>query len=395
METKKEDTWCVLPWIHLCVRPDNVLKPCCRYLSQSPTNELGVNLHDIEQVGVNAMNVDKYRDIRRKMLSGERLPGCQKCYTQEEHPDLKDRHSMRKFLNHRYAHVDRNSLTEEFEKLRYIEMSIDNICNLQCKMCSSMFSSKLINRDKFFGNVVHKKLEPNFLKLDKMDIHHLEYVKILGGEPFITPNFIRFLDYLAERSNPENITLEIITNGTSLPSVEVLDRLNLFKMNFINISLDSYGKTNDYQRWGGSYETTFNNAAEYNKLLDKVYVSFHSVVSILNANELAQTIDFVRDKNNYHISVDFVREPEHLSMLYAPPEYIDWVLEKNRGNFTAYRLIETFTRKSSYNHKHWGDFLDNLTKLDSYYGTKLEDYNPDLAEFLHANKYRINPEVYQ
>lgn len=391
MENKKEDTWCVLPWIHLCVRPDNVLKPCCRYLSQSPTNELGVNLHDIEQIGVDAMNVDKYKDIRRKMLAGERLPGCQKCYTQEEHSDLTDRRSMRKFLNYRYSHVDRSTLTEEFDALRYIEMSIDNICNLQCKMCSSMFSSKLINRDKFLGNVVHKKLEPNFLKLDKMDISRLEYVKILGGEPFITPNFVKFLDYLADRSNPENITLEIITNGTSLPSQEVVDRLNRFKMNFINVSLDSYSRSNDYQRWGGSYETTFNNAREYGKIFDRVYISFHSVVSILNSNDLAKTIAFIRDENNYHISVDFVREPEHLSMLYAPREYIEWALDKNRDNFTAYRLIETFTKKAEFNQAYWSEFLTNLDKLDSYYGTRLEDYNPELAEFLLANKYRNNP----
>lgn len=391
MDKPQNDTWCVLPWIHLCVRTDNILKPCCRYLSQSPTNELGLKLDDISEHGSDAMNVEKYKDIRRKMLAGERLPGCQKCYTQEEHSDLKDRHSMRQFLNYRYSHVKRDQLTEEFESLRYIEMSVDNICNLQCKMCTSMFSSKLINRDRFLGNPVHKKLEPNFRKLDKMDLSKLEYVKILGGEPFITPNFVRFLDYLCERSNPANIMLEIATNGTSLPGDDVLERMNRFKMNYINVSLDSYAKSNDYQRWGGSFETTFNNAQTYGKIFDKVYITFHSVVSVLNANDLATTIDFIRDKNHYHISVDFVRDPEYMSLLYAPPSYIEWILKENQWNFTAYRLIETFTNRASYDPARWLDFIDKIDVLDRYYGSSLDDYNPKLAAYLELNKYRAIP----
>lgn len=393
MDDNKQDTWCVLPWIHLCVRTDNVLKPCCRYLSQSPTNELGVSLDDVERIGVAAMNVDKYKDIRRKMLAGERLPGCRKCYTQEEHKDLTDRLSMRMFLNSRYEHVKRENLTDEFESLRYIEMSIDNICNLQCKMCNSMFSSKLINTDKFMGDIVYKKLEPNFSKLDNMDLTNLEYVKILGGEPFITPNFIKFIDYLCERANPENISLEIATNGTSLPNEEVISRMNRFKMNYINVSLDSYSKANDYQRWGGSYEITFNNAQQYWKIIKNVYVSFHTVISILNSNHLANTLDFLIDQHKYHVSVDFVRQPEHQSMLYAPQTYIDWAMDRNKGNFTAYRLMQTFTKQASFDEQYWNEFLDRLEKLDVYYGTRLEDYNPELADFLEANKYRINQKV--
>ena len=392
-ETKNnagQDTWCVLPWIHLCVRPDNVLKPCCRFISRSPTNELGVSLNDLESVGADSMNVDKYKNLRRKMLANEKLPGCQKCYTQEQHSDLTDRSSMRRFLNERFNHVRKDNLTDQFESVRYIEMSIDNICNLQCKMCSSLFSSKLINRDQFLGNIVHKKLEPNFLKLDKMDLSNLEYVKILGGEPFITPNFLKFLDYLAERSNPENITIEIASNGTTLPSQDVLECMRRFKMNYINVSLDAYGKSNDYQRWGGSYETTFDNAKEYKRLLQsKVYVAFHTVASLLTANELSKTINFLKGEHNYHVSVDFVREPEYLSLLYAPKDYISWVLDKNKDNFIAYRLIENFTSKTQLRDQYWTEFLGYVSTLDGYYNTLLEDYNPELAEFLHENKYRV------
>ena len=225
------------------------------------------------------------------------------------------------------------------------------------------------------------------------DLGKLEYVKILGGEPFITPNFIRFLDYLSERSDPKNIILEIATNGTSLPSRDVLERMNRFKMNYINVSLDSYARSNDYQRWGGSHEVTFKNAQEYGKIFDNVYVTFHSTVSVLTANDLSTTINIIRDTHGYHVSIDFVRDPEYLSMLNAPRSYVEWVLDKNRQNFTAYRLIETFTKKSAFNESIWTEMLDNIEKLDGYYGTKLEDYNPDLASYLESHGYRTTSKV--
>jgi sulfatase maturation enzyme AslB (radical SAM superfamily) len=184
--------------------------------------------------------------------------------------------------------------------------------------------------------------------------------------------------------------LEIVTNGTSIPGEDVITRMNRFKMNYVNVSLDTYSKANDYQRFGSSHEVTFNNAQAYWTVFKNVYVSFHTVISTLNSNELASSLDFLIDKHKYHVSVDFVREPEHQSMLYAPPSYIDWALDKNKGNFTAYRLLETFTKQASYDEGYWEEFLERLEKLDTYYGTRLEDYNPELAEYLVANKYCIN-----
>ena len=161
------DTWCVLPWIHMCVRTNNTLKPCCRYMSNSPTEELNTSLDDIHSMGTDALNSNTSMLIREKMLAGKKLSGCKKCYSQEEHTDLKDRQSLRQYMNDRFVGITKDNCTTAFDSLRYIEMSIDNICNLQCKMCTSMFSSRLINRDKMLGEPVHKKLEPNFNKFPK------------------------------------------------------------------------------------------------------------------------------------------------------------------------------------------------------------------------------------
>ena len=382
------DAWCVLPWVHLCIRTDNILKPCCRYLSEAPTNELGINLDMIQSNGVAALNNTKFSAIRKKMLAGERLAGCKKCHIQEDHYKDTGRPSMRMTLNARFNSVTPNVCSTEFHSVRYIEMGIDNICNLQCKMCSSMFSSRLINRDTVLGNPVYKKLEPNFQKLDNVDLSNLEYVKILGGEPFITPNFVKFLDYLMLRVNPANVEIEIASNGTVAPSNEVIDKLNMFKMLHIYVSLDSYSKSNDYQRYGGSYIQTFDNAALYRKVFKNVEVSFHTVVSILTANDLANTLNILTKDYEYHVSVDFVRDPEHLSLLYAPQILKDWVLSANAHNQTAHHLLTTFLHSSNFDNDIWQKFLDTTSTLDNYYNTNLDDYNAALSTFLNDHGYR-------
>lgn len=383
------DTWCVLPWVHMCVRTNNTLKPCCRYMSKSPTDELNTSLDDVFNLGVAALNDNTSVVIREKMLAGKKLSGCKKCYSQEEHSDLTDRQSLRQVMNSRFSDIKKEKCTTDFQTLRYIEMSVDNICNLQCKMCNSMFSSRLINRDKVLGNTVHKKLEPNFHKFDNVDLTHLDVVKILGGEPFITPNFEKFIDYLIDRSIPENITLDIATNGTVIPSTSVIAKLNKFKRINAFVSLDSYSTSNDYQRYGSSYQQVFDNAVVYGKIFENIFVTFHAAVTILTANDLANTLNVLIKKHNYHVSVDFVRDPTYLSLLYAPQSYIDWVLDINKTNNTAYRLIETHVKTAKFSDNEWREFINNIEILDTYYNTKLEDYNVELARYLHNEKYRI------
>lgn len=376
------DTWCALPWIHLCVRPDNGIKPCCRYQVED-TSILKIDLDKIENQGIGVMNDPYWTELRKDMLQGNKRDECRKCYKQEESKKLTDRSSLRLFLNKKFSSViTKEQCTENFDKVRYIEMSIDNICNLQCKMCSSKFSSKLQLRDKFLGDPVYKKLEPNFKKFDNVDLSDLIYIKLLGGEPFITPNFTKFLDYIIEKVDPKNVSLEIITNGTSIPNKKIIEKLNLFKILHINVSLDSMDKTNDYQRYGSSYKQIFENLKKYNTIFKNSQIAIHSVISLLNANTLSNTLNILTKEHRYHVSVDFVRDPEHLSLLYAPKTFLNKILELNADNDTAYTLLSNLFKSASYNEEIWKKFLSSIKELDSFYKIDLKDYNEFLYNYI-------------
>jgi organic radical activating enzyme len=376
------NTWCSLPWIHMCVRPDNVLKPCCRF-QPDDTSNLTVNLDRIEEHGIDTMNDPYWTHLRKDMLEGTQRKECQKCYNQEENTELSERTSMRLLFNKQFSSIiQETDCTEQFDSIKYIEMSIDNICNLQCKMCDSKFSSRLQLRDKFLGNTVHKKLEPNFKKFDNVDLSKLVYVKLLGGEPFMTPNFIKFIDYLLERVDPKNVSIEIATNGTIIPNKEIVKKLNLFEMLYIHVSLDSVDDSNDYQRYGSSYVEIFNNTELYKTIFKNVQVSIHSVISILNANTLANTFDVLTNQYNYHVSVDFVRDPQHLSLLYAPDDFISKILKINSSNKTAQKLLGTFLKNAKYNKDIWQQFLISVKTLDNFYNIDLKNYNAFLHEYI-------------
>jgi organic radical activating enzyme len=377
-------TFCVLPWTHLCIRTDNTLKPCCRFLSDNPTNEFNTTLDDLNTYSTDAMNTTYFNDIRKKMLLGEKIFGCQKCYTQEKNKKDNKR-SMREYFNDEIS-IEHKNLTEKFYNVKYIEMSIDNICNLQCKMCDSKFSSKLQNRDEFLGEVVYKKLEPNFSKLDNIDLKSLEYVKILGGEPFITPNFEKFLDFLFRKSKPENITLIIATNGTKIPNRNVIKKLNKFKSVHINVSIDAIDKINDYQRVGGSYVKTLENSKIYQNLIKNSFISYHVTISLLTANKLAETILYF-ESNELYYSTDFVIDPSHYSLKCAPDIFKNWILHENQVNNTSYNLLSNFFNGCDYHVDSWNKFISMVKTLDKYYKLKLEEYNFPLYNFLIENKF--------
>ena len=374
-----KDVWCSLPWTHVCVRPDDTLKPCCRYQYGPGDTQHSVDLDSIATNGVAALNTDYLNTLRGDLLAGIPRTECKKCYVEEKNYRNSLRNNMNPVINLKQSDCDTH-----FNSVQYLELSIDNICNLQCRMCDSKFSSRLIGRDQFLGNPVHKKLEPNYTKLRNLDLSKLTRIKLLGGEPFITPNFEQFLDFIAEHVDVSQVYIDINTNATTIPSDSIVYKLNQFSFLEFNVSLDSYTSSNNYQRWGGDYETVFKNVKEFERIFKKKAIAYHSTISTLTANDLAYTLNILQKLHGYHVSVDFVRSPEHLCMLYAPDDYKDWVLAANESNATAYSVIGNFLKDAAYDPIIWQEFINTTKRLDEYYNIQLEDYNPALAKFIRG-----------
>jgi hypothetical protein len=97
------DTFCILPWTHLCVRPDEKLKPCCRFQIDD-TSKLDLDLDNVAASGKDAMNNAYWTQLRTDMLSGIKRDECRKCHL-EETPGSQ-RRSMRQWVNDRLVEED-------------------------------------------------------------------------------------------------------------------------------------------------------------------------------------------------------------------------------------------------------------------------------------------------
>lgn len=371
-----KDVWCSLPWIHACVRTDNNLRPCCRYKGDGD-----LTFDDVEAKGVEAFNSPYWTKLRQDMLDGTPRSECVKCYTEERNTNS-IKPSMRLFLNKRYSHaVTRESATDQFHSLRYVEMSLDNICNLQCRMCNSAFSSRLQQRDQYLNTRVYKKLEPNWHKFDSCDLSQLEYVKILGGEPFITPNFEPFVDWLSSRVDLSQVTLEIATNGTGKPRPQLVEKLRQFHYINVNVSLDSVHPVNDYQREGSNWESILAMYHTMIKTFPNIVPSVHMTQSIFTANHLADSLEYL-DNHSIGYTVDFVIDPDHLNIQCATPEVKQWIRESNSHHAKALSLVNNHLNTDKHTKQTWQDLEYHVTMLDDYYNKQLADYNPVLAQHL-------------
>ena len=287
---------CVLPWIHTSVKPNSEAKPCCRFQHYLPEHK------DIKKVNVidyktpqEILNSDAYKTLREKMLRGETIPGCSKCYREE----ARQGHSMR---IGEWANYDSENIVNNNDlKLRYLEVAFGNYCNLACRTCNSELSTnwyeddvELYKKRNYQDRKPWQKVTDVEYNWSGEELSELVQIKFTGGEPMLHPNFIKFIDILIQSDVAKNITLEIFTNCSWIPKEKILSRLSKFKSLQICMSIDGFGKINDYLRHKSKWETVHASLLawlDYEKDNDNVQAILSPTISIYNMFDAFELAD--------------------------------------------------------------------------------------------------------
>jgi len=378
---------CMLAWNHMAVSMKNVARPCCRFT-------VGNDEDHIEEDATKPFD-DKYRWLRKNMLEGKKTEECSLCYSEGNE-------SMRWAANNVHFRLEQVELTEDFDKLRSIELSLDNLCNLQCKMCDSLFSSKLYYRDDFLLNekgmrgrqptkIPKQRIE--YLKSLNVDWQHLTKIKVLGGEPFFSPNFPKLIDWLIEKCKVENVLLEIITNTTKKLDDVMVEKLNRFRKIILTGSIDGCNDYNEYQRWSSpGWEESIEIYEEYLSQLKNIEKGhIHSTYSTLNLNGLADDMDYFAENHpTWSVSFKMVESGEYCPH-FGPDWYEQWILDEwnSKEHLPAAQAkidraigILKKNRVAQQEKEYaWFLFLRKTKLLDTeYYDSNIGDYNPDLVK---------------
>ena len=281
------DSHCIYPWANLLIDNVGEFRPCCRFNGNiSIDNKIAtINSSSLQSVYFS----DYMKTLRNKLLLGEKPTECAACWRDEAAGIL----SMRQGAKYKFKDIyyELNYLQEDFENLQIFDLKLGNACNLSCRICNQVASSKIAEQN--YSNGILSTIEFNLLKetvrwadteqfWDQMleTVQNLKYLDLYGGEPLMSKLHFTFLKKLIELNVAKNIKIDYNTNGTIF-SERFFDLWNKFKEVKLSFSIDDIADRFESQRCGASWKQVCKNIKEYNsrrsdKFITEVFVTINT-----------------------------------------------------------------------------------------------------------------------
>jgi len=336
---------------------------------------------------------------RRQMLNGERPKECYYCFNMEDiNPNaVSDR---KRFTNESWAIERRQEiLNNPFDKPinpAYMEISFANTCNFACTYCSPGQSSRWEQEIRRLGSypvddhTVHQDKmhdmipEDNNVYIDAFwkwlpeAYKDLRYLRITGGEPLATKNFMKLLDYVSNNANP-NLTLVVNTN-LCVPKMNLdlffekataLQKANTIKGLEVYTSIDTWGEQAEYIRDGLNVETWENTVRKVSTTFNvpiRVMVTF-GLMSVFNFKHFIQkVIDMRNDGIDIMFNCARLVDPKQFDLRILPDscdKYFEEVNNFMKRYDNSIPSIEKETWQMVYD--FWKSRKDTMTEEDRLY----------------------------
>lgn len=302
-----------------------------------------------------ALHNSKFKKHQRSlMLQGIRPEECDYCWNIEDlNKDyFSDRHykSSDTWAWDRFEEVSKSNPTENIFP-SYLEVSFSNACNFKCVYCSPEISSQWLDEIQRFGPYPISKSSHDLNWLKQVErypykhsddnpyvnafwewfptaIKHLKVFRITGGEPLMSKDVWKVLDYIKVNPQP---SLELAINTNLCVEDKLISKFisavnelqNSVKKIEIYTSLESTGDQAEYARYGLDYNKWLENV---NKVLTETILNVNimttiNVLSLPTFNNFIEVIMQLRTKyntdfayNRIPLSVNYLRWPPHLSV---------------------------------------------------------------------------------
>jgi len=369
IETTKEklnkvsSSFCLAKWKQVTIHLQTGMTHSCHHptVHKIPISELKQNFSALH-------NTNFKKQQRKLMLEGIRPSECDYCWKIEDNTvsNYSDRHFK---SNAPWAkpHFDEvKSLPWDSDVYpSYLEVSFSHACNFKCSYCSPTISSTWMKEIKQHGAYPTSGKFNNlewFKRNNEMPIPvreynpyveafwkwwpevypHLSVFRITGGEPLMTKDTFKALDYFIE--NP-NKNLEFAVNTNLGVEKKLLDRF-ISKMQIISeketvgslkiyTSIDSWGERGAYIRNGMDFNYFWSNVIRVLEELPKCHLTF---MCTFNALSVTKFLDFLKEirtlKFTYNnkwrpegvfVDTPYLRHPTHQSIKILTKEYIPYV----------------------------------------------------------------------
>ena len=284
-------------------------------------------------------NTKHLKKARKQMLTNQKPSECDYCWRIEDDGNLSDRSfkSMKPWALDRHDEIIESTGDENITPT-YLEVSFSNACNMSCLYCGPQFSSKWVEDLKQKGpmkvleglgkdehwvqgwqdldTLNYKNREENpyveaFWKWFPEIYSSLETYRITGGEPLMSKETFRSMDWIAENPN-EKLDFSINTN-LGVPDklwqkfIEKLKKIKNNKVKGVTIftSCEAWGKRAEYIRRGLDFEL-FKTRYEELASLGNVKVVVMAAYNVLSISSFQQFLEWqleMKKKYNFNSAV--------------------------------------------------------------------------------------------
>ena len=311
--------FCMLPWIHLHAWPDGRAYPCCLGKAHHPVGNFK------EKSMREIWNDDPMRAMRRNMLEDKPCKECSDCYEQEEYGFASMRNNSNKNFGQHISEIGATlpdgSLPDM--KLHYWDVRFSNICNLKCRSCGSIFSSRWYDDDvKIWGKPLRPRVqfagkhEEDVWEQMQEHIPHLDQIYFAGGEPLIMEEHTRILKLLIEKGNTK-VRLIYNTNLNELcyKKENVLELWKHFPTVCVAASLDDMGDRAEMIRSGTDWLQVEQNIRDLKRECPHIDFMISPTLSMMNIWNFTKF-------HRYMVEQGFIAAKDfNLNILQGPKEY--------------------------------------------------------------------------
>ena len=394
-------SWCLLPWSRISIRPDGKYRLCCNSDPNLNTknsilkDKQGQPLHISKANWEDVFNSDLMKSARKNMLQGKWPKECLNCQMQYEsglsslnissrfhlaslvESDIYPGYKKAKLLTQSDGSISLSDFPTSDLDLRF-----GNLCNLKCVMCSPKASNqwyedyRILWKKDYIDKEETIKLKPDIngkWKPEKdlfewsEDPHLLSqiesYVKnfrkmyFTGGEPLLINAHYKFLEMCIEKGVAKRISLDYHSNITHIPE-KTWKLWQYFKSVKIGISLDGYGKINEFIRFPSKWDIIESNLMKLDVAQENIKLRIETSVSVLNIYHLPEFLEYILSKNYKKISSSNplsvinhhpVHMPGHLDINILENEF----KEKIEDHFNKFKKkFSKFDWQSTYGLSH-------------------------------------------
>ncbi len=322
-------------------------------------------------------NSETIQQRRKDSLNGIKHSDCQKCWTEIDNGNVPFMEWMNEWDS--FDHVTTK------DAVNYIEIDLDNTCDLACLYCTADFSSKIAKEEgvKVEDNTRQKDIEiyKQWL-VDTVNKSDREIIiSFLGGEPTASKFFYELLDHIVTCVDTSKIRLEVMTNGNSkkflldkfLTSVEQAQcKLNL------HVSNESFKENSELIRYGLDWKRFEENIHTYASCKSIEHINFDMTMTVMALPTFPQYVKWLFETlKDYDKTFSFfalpVAWPKEMDLAILPTsfrKYIDETIQiVNEQND---KKFEQHCRK---------DFLGHLDSLRKRIGS---NYREDYKEYVKS-----------